>query len=100
MSFTHMLILGVIALIVIPPEQLPELARQLAKLIYDLKRSTAGLFDELKQEAIFKPDDILDKNIKNKLQELHKDFSTPIGLDPKPAVEIKPEEKKENKPNE
>ena len=83
MSFTHMLILAVIALIVIPPEQLPEMARQLAKLIFDLKRSTAGLFDELKQDAIFKPDDLLDKNIKNKLQELQKDFTTPIKIDEK-----------------
>ena len=94
MSFTHMLILGVIALIVIPPEQLPQMAKQLAKLIYDLKRSTAGLFDELKQDALFKPDQILDQNIKNKLQELHKDFTTPINMDPKPP------EKKETKPNE
>lgn len=86
MSFSHMIILGVIALIVIPPEQLPELARQLAKLIYDLKRSTSGLFDELKQEAIFKPDDILDKNIKDKLAEIHKDFKAPIVTETKPQV--------------
>ena len=86
MSFTHMLILGVVALLVIPPEQLPEMARQLAKLIFELKRSTAGLFDELKQDAIFKPEDILDKNIKAKLAELQKDINSPV--------------KKEDKPNE
>lgn len=88
-----MLILGVVALLVIPPEQLPEMARQLAKLIFELKRSTAGLFDELKQDAIFKPDDILDKNIKAKLQELQKDITAPV----KP-VETAP--KKEDKTDE
>jgi sec-independent protein translocase protein TatB len=88
-----MLILGVVALLVIPPDQLPQLARQLAKLIFDLKRSTAGIFDELRQDAAFKPEDILDKNIKAKLQELQKEVTAPI----KPA---EPPPKKEDKPNE
>ena len=94
MSFTHMLILGVVALLVIPPEQLPEMARQLAKLITELKRSTAGIFDELKQEAIFKPEDILDRNIKAKLKELQKDINSPV------KVADSAEAKKEEKPNE
>lgn len=46
-----MIILGIIALVVIPPEKLPEVARQLARFISDLRRSTAGIWDDLKQDA-------------------------------------------------
>ena len=70
MSLSHLIILGVIALIVIPPEKLPELARQLAKMIYELKRSADQVLGELKQDAIFKPEDILDKNIKEKFADI------------------------------
>lgn len=51
MSFSHMLILAIIALIVIPPDKLPEVARQLARFINDLKRSTAGIWDDIKLDA-------------------------------------------------
>lgn len=59
MSFSHMMILAIIALIVIPPDKLPEVARQLARFINDLKRSTAGIWDDLKEEALLKPEDLL-----------------------------------------
>lgn len=59
MSFSHMLILLAIALIVIPPDKLPEVARQLARFINDLKRNTSGLWDDLKQEALLRPEDLL-----------------------------------------
>jgi sec-independent protein translocase protein TatB len=39
LGFTHLLILGVIALVVIGPEQLPEMARKLAKLLNELRRA-------------------------------------------------------------
>ena len=68
MSLSHLIILGVIALIVIPPDKLPELARQLAKFIYELKRSADQIMGEIKQEAYIKPDSILDQKIKD----LHK----------------------------
>lgn len=54
-----MILLGIIALIVIPPEKLPDTARQLARLFNDLRRSTAGIWDDLKQEAMLKPEDLL-----------------------------------------
>lgn len=54
-----MVILAVIALIVIPPEKLPEVARQLARFLNDLKRNTSGIWDDIKQDAAFKPEDIL-----------------------------------------
>ncbi len=81
MSFAHMLILGIIALIVIPPDQLPVVAKQVAKFIYELKRSADQLMGDLKQEAMFKPDDIIDKDLKQKLAELQSDISKPVNLD-------------------
>lgn len=59
MSLSHLILLGIIALIVIPPEKLPDTARQLARLFNDLKRSTAGIWDDLKQDAMLKPEDLL-----------------------------------------
>lgn len=62
MSFSHMLILAVIALIVIPPDKLPEVARQLARFLNDLKNSTGGLWDDLKRDALLKPEDLMKYN--------------------------------------
>lgn len=59
MSLSHLIIFGIIALIVIPPEKLPEVAKQLAKIIMELKRSTAGVWDDLKYQASIKPEDFL-----------------------------------------
>jgi sec-independent protein translocase protein TatB len=50
-SFGEILFLGLLALIVVGPQQLPEVARNLARFINDLKRSTQGLTDELKMSA-------------------------------------------------
>jgi sec-independent protein translocase protein TatB len=77
MSFSHMLILAIIALVVIPPDKLPEVARNLARMYRDLKRSTAGMWDDLKEEAMLKPDDLMklrnkaeaENKIKNDLKE-------------------------------
>ena len=59
MSFSHLVILGIILIIVIPPEKLPEVMRNIGRLFNDLRRSTSGVFDELKREAEFKPSDLL-----------------------------------------
>src|SRR5258708_5608703 len=40
LSMSHMILLAAIALIVIGPKQLPEVARQLARFINELKRMT------------------------------------------------------------
>lgn len=82
MSFTHMIILGIIALIVIPPEKLPEVAREIARFISELKNSADQIMGELKRDAVFKPEDILDKNIKEKLAELQKDINKTVNLNP------------------
>ena len=54
-----MILLALIALVVIPPEKLPEFARQVARIFSELRRSTSGVWDDLKQEAMLKPDDLL-----------------------------------------
>lgn len=59
MSFSHLVILGIILIVVIPPEKLPEVMRNIGRLFNDLRRSTSGVFDELKKEAEFKPSDFL-----------------------------------------
>ncbi len=54
-----MIILALIALVVIPPEKLPEFAKQIARLFNDIRRSTTGVWDDLKQEAMLKPEDLM-----------------------------------------
>ena len=61
MSFSHLLILGIIAVLVIPPEKLPEVARQAAKFLADMRRMTTGIFDDLKQDVILTPEEMLKK---------------------------------------
>ncbi|MFN7825864.1 MAG: Sec-independent protein translocase protein TatB [Pseudobdellovibrionaceae bacterium] len=65
-GFTEMVVLGVLALIIIGPKQLPELARNLGRLINEFKRSTDGLKDEFKTQAGFnpemKPEDLFKEN--------------------------------------
>lgn len=51
LSLSELLFLGVLALLVIGPKQLPELARTLGRFLNDLKRSTEGLTDDLKNQT-------------------------------------------------
>lgn len=59
MSFSHLLILGIIAVIVIPPEKLPEVARQVARFLGELRRMSSGIFDNLQKDPgpQLKPED-------------------------------------------
>ena len=57
-----MILLAIIALIVIPPDKLPEAARQLARFINDLKRNTSGIWDDIKKDAMLKPEDLVKPN--------------------------------------
>jgi len=99
MGFTELIFLAVIALVVIGPKQLPEVARTLARLLNEFKRATSDVtssFRDIKKEAqktiddttsavtqnILDPDD--DK--KDNEEEPKKDkLNTP--LPPKPANE-------------
>jgi len=45
-------------LIVIPPEKLPEVMRNIARTFNDIRRSTAGVWDDIKRDAALKPEDL------------------------------------------
>ncbi|WII73062.1 twin-arginine translocase TatA/TatE family subunit [Bdellovibrio sp. 22V] len=51
LGMSEIIFLGVLALIIIGPKELPELARTLGRFINELKRSTNVLGEELKQQA-------------------------------------------------
>ena len=57
-----MILLAIIALIVIPPDKLPDAARHLARFINDLKRNTSGIWDDIKKDAMLKPEDLVKPN--------------------------------------
>lgn len=67
-----MIVLAIIALIVIPPDKLPDAARQLARFINDLKRNTSGIWDDLKKDAALKPEDLLKPTTHDNNQETEK----------------------------
>jgi sec-independent protein translocase protein TatB len=85
MSFSHLLILGIIAVIVIPPDKLPEVARQVAKFLGDMRRMTSGIFDDLKQDVVLKPEDMLKKKNENTIH--------PPAETAPPVVAMTPEER-------
>jgi sec-independent protein translocase protein TatB len=69
MSFSHLLLLGIIAIIVIPPDKLPEVARQVAKFLGEMRRMTSGVFDDLKNDIILKPEDLLKQKESNTIHQ-------------------------------
>ena len=73
-GFSELIILGIIGLLVIGPEQLPDMARKLAKILNELKRAKEDIFspmEDLKQEAQKKIE-----SIRTELdQKLHSDVS-------------------------
>lgn len=62
MSMSHILILIIIAVIVVPPDKLPDFARQIARFVNDLRRSTSGVWDDIKKDAMLKPEDLLKRD--------------------------------------
>ena len=51
LGMSEILVLAILGLILIGPEQLPELAKTLGRFINDLKRTTAGLTEDIKKQA-------------------------------------------------
>lgn len=51
LGMSEIIFLGLLALIVIGPKELPELARTIGRFMNELKRSTNVLGDELKQQT-------------------------------------------------
>lgn len=68
LSFGEILFLGALALVVVGPKQLPELARNLGRFMNDLKRATEGLTTDLKNHA--KIDFELDRKIRRDQEDL------------------------------
>ena len=48
LSFTHIIVMLVVALVVLGPDRLPEAARTMGKWITELRRLTSGLQDEVR----------------------------------------------------
>ncbi len=62
LGMSELIFIGVLALIVIGPKELPELARTLGRFINDLKRSTSSLTEDFKDQAGLGELDLFDKN--------------------------------------
>lgn len=50
LSISHLIIIFLVALIVFGPEKLPDLARNLSKLMREFNRATSGLRESLEQD--------------------------------------------------
>lgn len=74
MGFTEMLVVAGLALILIGPKQLPELARNLGRVLNELKRSTSVFTEELKSQTDF------DRHIRQ--SDEHRKIIQPENADP------------------
>lgn len=51
MSMGELIFIGIVILLVVPPEKLPGLARELGRFFNDFRRTTAGVWDEIKKDT-------------------------------------------------
>jgi sec-independent protein translocase protein TatB len=51
MSIGELVIIGIIILLVVPPEKLPKLARDIGRFLNDIRRNTSGVWEELKKDV-------------------------------------------------
>ncbi|MEZ0390818.1 MAG: twin-arginine translocase TatA/TatE family subunit [Pseudobdellovibrionaceae bacterium] len=51
LGFSEMAMIAALALVLIGPKQLPEVARALGRLLNELKRSTSSFTDDLKNQV-------------------------------------------------
>ena len=56
LGMSEIILLGIIALVVIGPKELPELARTIGRFLNELKRSTNSFTDDLREQARFNPE--------------------------------------------
>ncbi|KHD87282.1 MAG: hypothetical protein OM95_15165 [Bdellovibrio sp. ArHS] len=101
LGMSELIFLGVLALIVIGPKELPELARTLGRFINELKRSTNVLGEELKQQARFDRIDFDEPPKKKTPPSSDSASPTQPSSDPQQMelTEQKPTEDKEHKPS-
>jgi sec-independent protein translocase protein TatB len=85
MGISEMAIIAGLALILIGPKQLPEVARTLGRLLNELRRSTSSFTDDLKKQVQI-DHNLLDPNTRPRAK---------VNQDPPPAAdENKSDEKK------
>ena len=81
LGFSELLLLGLIALVVIGPKQLPEMARTLARFLNELKRATSDLTEPLQsmksdlQDELKKNLQIRSDGIKREMEEINSQMS-------------------------
>lgn len=72
MSMSHLIILGIVILLVVPPDKLPEIMRNIGRLVSDFRRQTRGIFsdvtDEFRDMKSLTPEDMR-KKIEDKKNE-------------------------------
>ena len=82
----ELLVILVVALIVLGPERMPEIARALGKAMAELRRATSGLTDELHNARI-----LLEEQAQTAMRERAKPANLPTGMpDPAPMPEPGP----------
>ncbi|MBX3041696.1 MAG: twin-arginine translocase TatA/TatE family subunit [Bdellovibrionaceae bacterium] len=92
LGFSEILFLAVLALIVIGPKQLPEMARHLGRFLNELKRATDGLTNDIRSQTQ------IDFDLNSKRLRDHDDLLEKTPPEPpQPAAET-PDSQTENKP--
>ena len=87
LGFSEIAIIGVLALILLGPEQLPDLARKLGRFINDLKRTTDGIKEEFKSSGI-NPTNLLEEIKREHPLNPHTSTQTPeVLLPPEPPMD-------------
>lgn len=85
LSLGEVLFLGILALIVIGPRQLPELARNLGRLMNEIRRATDGFTDDLKRQTQLDLDPLELLKPKTPSSEAEGKESTVIATNPPPV---------------
>lgn len=69
LGMSEIIVLGIIALVVIGPKELPQMARTIGRFMNELKRSTNILSDEIKEQVRYDEKEI-EEAIRRKREEL------------------------------
>ena len=75
MSFNELIILMIIALILFGPEDLPDVARAIGKVVFEIKKIAGDMTKEF-QEAVNTPTNVLKKTLDDTLNPTPKKTST------------------------
>jgi sec-independent protein translocase protein TatB len=95
---SELIVILVVALIVLGPKRLPEVARALGKGLAELRRATSGITDELYSAGALMDRETRDVLGQTKAPEpvatdRHEDSTAPAESAPPPAAETEPRER-------